>query len=296
MHQSNRRSHHGQAFTHDDPRTHPCANGCAIDFHNLPAELICHTKDNITLPRRYSTDMKTNPLNLSRMIATTLAVIALPSFAQDAPKPDVPNGEPRMMRPSGDRMPNRTAADAPKPWRIGLIVEPLDPALRNHLDIPEKSGVVVSQCLANGPAAKAGIKNKDIILSANGRPVDSLEPLREIVEVSAKTGKELRLAVITKGVRRDVVIKPEMPKPDMQQPRADRELRPRIVPPLIAPMSDAKVRDHEPMIRRMAEQHNQLKSQIEKQQNDMTRMREAIEQLSKAVREMKQELKEADKE
>ena len=77
--------------------------------------------------------MKTNPLNLSRMIATIIAVITLPSFAQDAPKPEAPNGEPRMMRPSGDRMPNRTAADAPKPWRIGLIVEPLDPALRNDL-------------------------------------------------------------------------------------------------------------------------------------------------------------------
>lgn len=252
--------------------------------------------DNYPSPRRYTTDMKTNPTNFSRMIAMTLAVIAVPSLAQEAPKPEAPKGEPRNMRQAGERMQPSATPNAPKPWRIGLMVEPIDPALRNHLDIPEKSGVVVTQCLDQGPAGKAGIKKNDIILSANGRSVGSIEPLRESVEVAAKTGKELRLSVMTKGVRRDVVIKPELPKPPTPQnserpmPRM-REISP---PPAVA-ASESKLREHEQMIRRLAEQNKELMTRLERQQGEMKRTNEAIEQLNKAVREMKQQLKEADK-
>ncbi len=238
------------------------------------------------------------------MIATTLAVMAWPSFAQDTPapadRPEAPQGDARTMREAGERLQKREARESDvKPWRIGIMVEPIDDALRNHLDIPEKSGVVVTMCMEQGPAAKAGIKKKDIILSANGRPVGSIEPLKESVEASAKSGKELRLSIMTKGVRRDVLIKPELPKPTVKESNADRTPdrapRPRIITPPNSSSSDAKMREHEQMIRRMAEQNNQMKSQLERQQNEMIRTREVIEQLSKAVREMKQEMKEADK-
>ncbi len=237
------------------------------------------------------------------MIATTLAVMAWPSFAQEMPTPGTPpkepSGEARTMRQAGERLPSNSTADELKPWRIGLMVEPIDASLRDHLDIPEKSGVVVTKILENGPAAKAGIKSKDIILSANGRAVGSFDILKESVEASAKNGKELRLSVMTKGVRRDLVIKPELPKPTVKESNADRTPdrapRPRIIPPSTSSSSDAKMREHEQMIRRMAEQNNQMKSQLERQQNEIIRTREVIEQLSKAVREMKQEMKEADK-
>jgi methyl-accepting chemotaxis protein len=49
------------------------------------------------------------------------------------------------------------------------------------------------------------------------------------------------------------------------------------------------------MIRRMAEQNKELMTRLERQQGEMKRTNEAIEQLNKAVREMKQQLKEADK-
>jgi len=252
--------------------------------------------------------MKTNPKNFSRMIATTLAVIAWPSFAQEMPAPGTPpskpvkepSGEARTMRDAGERLPSKSTADEPKPWRIGLMVEPIDASLRDHLDIPEKSGVVVTKCLENGPADKAGIKKKDIILSVNGRAIESIEPLRESVEAAAKNGKDLRLSVMSKGVRREVVIQPDRPPmpPKAEDRTPDRSSRPRIIyPNMPTPStSDAKLREHEQMIRRMAEQNNQLKSQLEKQQQEITRTREVIEQLTKTVREMRQQMKEADKE
>jgi hypothetical protein len=104
---------------------------------------------------------------------------------------------------------------------------------------------------------------------------------------SAKTGKELRLAIITKGIRREVVIKPDVPQPPVMRPHVERA----------ANLSDAtKIREQELIIRRMMEQHKMLLSRLEKQQSDMKRMNESIEQLSKAMREMKQASKDTDKE
>lgn len=208
-------------------------------------------------------------------------MLTLPTIAQDMPapaRPDAPKGEARDMRRAGERLPARDAAV--KPWRIGLMVEPITDDLRKHLDIPEKTGVVVTQILESGPAAKVGIKQNDIIIAANDRPVASIETLRESVEASAKTGKELRLSVISKGMKRVAVIRPVLPKPPMER---------------TANGPEAKVREHEQMAQRMAEQNRLLMSRMEKQQSEINRMREAIEQLSKAVREMKEESKDQDK-
>jgi C-terminal processing protease CtpA/Prc len=157
------------------------------------------------------------------------------------------------------------------------MVEPISDDLREHLDIPENTGVVVTQVIENGPAAEAGIKRNDIITAVNDRPVGSLDTLRESVEASANSRKELRLSVISKGVKRVAVIRPPVPEPPMDRMKNG---------------PDAKVREHEQMAKRMAEQNRLLMERMEKQQSEINRMRESIEQLSKAVRELKQESKE----
>jgi len=45
-----------------------------------------------------------------------------------------------------------------------------------------KEGLVVEQ--ASGPAAEAGLRQGDVVLSANGSPVSSVEDLRNAVEKS----------------------------------------------------------------------------------------------------------------
>lgn len=245
--------------------------------------------------------MKPNPVNFTRLIAISLSMFAWPCIAQEAPaheiSPEASQRVERMMRESRGRVspePNRASSDfSTEPWRIGLTVEPIDAALRNHLDIPENSGAMVTRCIENGPAAKAGIKMNDIILSANGRPIASIEPLRESVETAAKAGKDLSLGVVTKGVRRTVVIKPDRPKPPMDRPNADRTPPPfsnhHDTPPL-----ESKLREQERMIRRMAERDNDLLNKMMIQKEEMKRMQDAIERLTKAVREMNQESKDRD--
>lgn len=239
--------------------------------------------------------MKNTHFTITRTLATTLALVTSPLLAQDTP----PAGAPaearermeRMMRENRERMQQAQGQPdaAAKPWRIGLMVEPVDDALRNHLDLPEKSGVIVTQCLDGGPAARAGLRKNDVILAVNGRPVGSIEPLRDSVEESAKTGKELRLSTLQKGQRRELVIKPDMPKPPVERPRMVNPA------PMQNPAAEAAMREHQQMARRMAEQNKELMMRMEKQQNELNRLRQQVEELTKGMREMKQSAKEEKK-
>lgn len=58
--------------------------------------------------------------------------------------------------------------------KFGLAVRPLTPEQRRQIDAD--GGVLVER--AAGPSAKAGIRPGDVVISANGRPVNSAEDLR----------------------------------------------------------------------------------------------------------------------
>ena len=216
-----------------------------------------------------------------------LALASLPAMAQEErkPNPPAPASEriERMQRAVREQMAQARPA-ATKPWRIGLMVDPIDATLRSHLELPEKTGVIVTECAENSPAAKAGIKKNDIIVMVNGRPVGSIEPLRDAVESSGKSGETLRLSTLRKGQRREVMIKPELPKPPVESPMA------RPTPPT-PPVNPGIMREQEMMMRRMAEQNNKLMERIERQEGEMKRLRDQVEQITKAMREMKRDEK-----
>jgi serine protease Do len=79
----------------------------------------------------------------------------------------------------GEMAPTETAsADEPDaPGRLGLAVRPLSPSERREAGTD--GGLRVED--ASGPAAEAGIQAGDIVLSANGQPVRTVEQLRQIV-------------------------------------------------------------------------------------------------------------------
>lgn len=231
------------------------------------------------------THMKLLQPNLLSLTALILAIS--PVFAQEmeqapVPTPEQPKQEKQERMKPDREMRERQRADSttspekmdrPQPWRIGLLVEPVDAALRAHLSIPENTGVVVSQVVPGSPAAQAGFQKNDIITSANGKPVSELDQLRKHVEQAAMNPAPLRLAFIRKGQREDATITP---------PPRDRE-QARIHPPANR-INDAI----QPMFQRMAEQHKKLAEKIERQQQE-------LEELSKEVKQLRKELKEQDK-
>lgn len=57
--------------------------------------------------------------------------------------------------------------------RFGASIEQPSDTIVNQLNLPEKQGIVIKEVKADSAAAKAGIKDHDILLELNGKPVSS---------------------------------------------------------------------------------------------------------------------------
>ena len=76
-----------------------------------------------------------------------------------------------------------SAGDEAAKGKLGLAVRPLSPEERKAADVP--GGVVVEDVA--GAAARAGVRQGDVIVAVNNVPVKSPEQLRELVDKAGKT-------------------------------------------------------------------------------------------------------------
>jgi S1-C subfamily serine protease len=83
---------------------------------------------------------------------------------------------------------------------------PLPPQLAARLN--QKSGMRVEQVVAEGPAAKAGLRPSDLLVSANGEPVVSAQSLQRLMLGDA-IGQPLALTVLRSEALVDVIVTPE---------------------------------------------------------------------------------------
>ncbi|TMA52937.1 MAG: trypsin-like serine protease, partial [Deltaproteobacteria bacterium] len=60
------------------------------------------------------------------------------------------------------------------PW-VGLAVQTLTPELAHHFSLRDRQGVLIRTVEPGSPAARAGLKRGDILLSLDGRPLHSSE-------------------------------------------------------------------------------------------------------------------------
>jgi len=83
--------------------------------------------------------------------------------------------------------PDRTGSDSlaslDKGAKLGLSLRPLDPMERRQSGIA--NGLLIED--AGGPAQVAGIQPGDVLLSVNGKPVNSVEQVRDVVGKSSKS-------------------------------------------------------------------------------------------------------------
>jgi serine protease Do len=90
------------------------------------------------------------------------------------------------------------------PW-FGVVMLPITPAVAAQLGLPDTKGALIQATMDNAPAARAGLKPGDVILSYNGRPivdwkdlrnrVAETEPVREVSVGILREGRNLKIPV-----------------------------------------------------------------------------------------------------
>jgi membrane-associated protease RseP (regulator of RpoE activity) len=99
---------------------------------------------------------------------------------------------------------------APKYW-IGLVGGPIgaDHPLRAHVEIPADQGLLAVRVVPDGPAAKAGLKDNDILLTANEIELRDMQDLVELVIAEGEKQGQIAVDVLRRGQRETVFVTPQ---------------------------------------------------------------------------------------
>ncbi len=151
------------------------------------------------------------------LMAMLCGLIGSPLFAQSAPQDAntlVPlNDVPESRAPAVDKTliddteglleameinPNRR-------W-LGVICGPVEGVLRAQLDLPEDVGLVVQQVVPGSPAEQAGLRQHDILLAVDQKPLNSTKTLIQAIGDAGE--RELKLEWLRKGQQLAAVVTP----------------------------------------------------------------------------------------
>jgi serine protease Do len=88
---------------------------------------------------------------------------------------------------------------------LGVQMQDLSPDVAEKLNIQEKQGVVVMSVHEGAPAAKAGLKEGDIVVAVAGKEVDGGKTLQRIVR-TAPLDKPSSFTVIRDGKRQEIKV------------------------------------------------------------------------------------------
>jgi serine protease Do len=112
-----------------------------------------------------------------------LAMPAMPGFAQQTPRPGSRNAQ--------------VITQGNQPY-LGIGVRDIDPDSAKKFNLKEVRGAEVTSVADDSPAAKAGLKQGDVILEFNGQPIEGQEQLGRLVR-ETPVGRQVRLGVWRNG-------------------------------------------------------------------------------------------------
>ncbi len=88
---------------------------------------------------------------------------------------------------------------------LGVQIQNVDENLAEGLSLKSAKGALIAKILADGPASKSDLKQQDVILQVNGKPVsNSRELARTIAALSP--GTDAHLHIFRSGAERDVTV------------------------------------------------------------------------------------------
>ncbi|HET6369666.1 MAG TPA: PDZ domain-containing protein, partial [Nitrospiria bacterium] len=78
---------------------------------------------------------------------------------------------------------------------LGITVQNVSPRDAFRLGLDSSSGVVVTMVRQGGPADRGGMKQEDVIVEFDGRPVENVSRLKEMVGKSSP-GSRVKIKII----------------------------------------------------------------------------------------------------
>ena len=101
----------------------------------------------------------------------------------------------------------QSVSGRPMAW-IGVYgLQPVDPEVAKLLKLEKQSGVVISDIMADSPAAQAGLQDRDIVLAIDGRDFPRLKPDPVVIsyagqEIARRRPGEVMTLSILRGTER----------------------------------------------------------------------------------------------
>ncbi len=118
---------------------------------------------------------------------------------------------------------------------MGVAIQEITPALAKSFKLPEqRKGVLISDVNENGPSHAAGVKRGDVVIAFNGKEVQNVSQLRNLV---ARTivGMDAQVKVLRDGKEQTIAVKvAERPTDEMlakKEPSAPKEPVETVKPP-----------------------------------------------------------------
>lgn len=135
------------------------------------------------------------------VLMTILTVLAtgLAAVNAEAEKGDE-SGRPRARQMD---QPAEKPADGGREGRrqsaaLGVVTGPVTEELREHADLPDRGGLLITRVEPGGAAAKAGLKVNDVLLTFDGVEIASPLDLAEMVD-AAGPGTTVALGIVRRG-------------------------------------------------------------------------------------------------
>src|SRR4051812_11250219 len=125
-------------------------------------------------------------------------------------RPD--KSDPQHNAPSpGSAEDDEQGRPAPPKYWIGLLGGPIpaDHPLRAQVELPENQGLLVANVVPNSPAAKAGLKQYDILLKGNGKELREMKDLIDLVMSEGAKKGQITLDVLRRNKHESINLKPE---------------------------------------------------------------------------------------
>lgn len=104
---------------------------------------------------------------------------------------------------------------------LGVLIQRIDPDLQKSYGLKKSEGALVSNVVPNSPAAKAGIKQEDIITKFNGVPIQHHSDL-PVQVASVPPGTKVKVVLLRDGKEKEVEVTIEEMKEEESAEQVDQ--------------------------------------------------------------------------